>query len=289
MVKPPNAKPMKKLFFFFGIWICGSAAFAEDQDSLGLPGDQLDLKAVLNLFASSNDLESFEKSLNEEKTGINNLDLNADGKTDYIMVEDIMDSTTHAIVLRVATSEKELQDVAVIEIEKTANETAQAQIIGDEELYGANYIVEAGDETSEKEAPDYRAGVVIVNVWYWPCVRFVYAPMYRPWRSPWRWGYYPNWWRPWRPVPFYVYQPRVRVYHVHYRRVTVHRTVVAHRVYHPHHHRSAVVRNHYKTAPAHRNAPAHRSSQPKKQVRQQKVKQSQPRSTPAKGGGRGRR
>lgn len=280
---------MKKLFVILGVLMCSSTAFALDQDSLGLPGDQLDLKAVLNLFSSSNNLESFEKSLNEENKGINNLDLNADGETDYIMVEDIMDSTTHAIVLRVATSEKELQDVAVIEVEKTGNETAQAQIIGDEELYGANYIIEAGDDDSDKEAAEFQRAIVVVNVWAWPCVRFVYAPTYRPYRSPWRWGYYPNWWRPWKPVPFYVYHPRVSVYHLHYRRVTVHRTVVAHNVYHPHHHRSAVVRSHYKTAPAHRNAPVHRTTQPKKQVRQQKVKQTQPRSTPGKGGGKGRR
>jgi hypothetical protein len=280
---------MKSLFAGITLMTMCSAAFAADEDSLGLPGDQLDLKAVLHLFSQSSDLESFEKNLNDETKGINNLDLDANGKVDYIMVEDIMDSTTHAIVLRVATSETEFQDVAVIEVEKTGAENAQAQIVGDDELYGADYIVEASSENDDKEAADFRAPVIIVNVWYWPCVRFVYAPMYRPWRSPWRWGRYPNYWKPWRPVPYYVYHPRVRVYHVHYRRVTVHRTVVAHRVYYPHHHRSAVVRQHYKTAPAHRNAPAHRSAQPKKQVRQQKVKQSQPRSTPAKGGGRGRR
>jgi len=53
---------------------------ASDSTLLGLPGDNLDLVAVLDLFQKSKTIEDFEKSLNEEKTGINNLDLNLDGK-----------------------------------------------------------------------------------------------------------------------------------------------------------------------------------------------------------------
>ena len=44
-----------------------------DTTLLGLPGDNLDLFAVLDLFQKSKTIEDFEKSLNEEKTGINNL------------------------------------------------------------------------------------------------------------------------------------------------------------------------------------------------------------------------
>ena len=57
-----------------------------DTTSLGLPGDNLDLFAVLDLFQKSKTIEDFEKSLNEEKTGINNLDLNLDNKVDFIKV-----------------------------------------------------------------------------------------------------------------------------------------------------------------------------------------------------------
>jgi len=45
-----------------------------------LPGDDLDLYAVLDLFQKSKTIEAFEKSLNEEKASIVNLDLNNDGK-----------------------------------------------------------------------------------------------------------------------------------------------------------------------------------------------------------------
>src|SRR5205809_5689148 len=59
----------------------------EDSTSLlGLPGDNLDLYAVLTLFQKSKTIEGFEKSLNDEQTKINNLDLDLDKKVDFIKV-----------------------------------------------------------------------------------------------------------------------------------------------------------------------------------------------------------
>ena len=55
-----------------------------DSTLLGLPGDNLDLYAVLDLFQKSKTIEGFEKSLNLEKTGINNMDLDIDKKVDFI-------------------------------------------------------------------------------------------------------------------------------------------------------------------------------------------------------------
>src|SRR6476620_3019277 len=76
----------------------------EDTTSLGLPGDNLDRYAVLTLFQKSKTREAFEKSLNDEKEGINNLDLNLDKKIDFIKVttqkEDKKDSA-FAFVLQV--------------------------------------------------------------------------------------------------------------------------------------------------------------------------------------------
>jgi hypothetical protein len=55
-----------------------------DTTLLGLPGDNLDLYAVLDLFQKSKTIEDFEQSLNLQETGINNLDLDLDGKVDFI-------------------------------------------------------------------------------------------------------------------------------------------------------------------------------------------------------------
>ena len=54
--------------------------FSQTKDepvSLGLPGDNLDLYAVMEIFQKSKTIEDFEKTLNADKEGINNLDLNA--------------------------------------------------------------------------------------------------------------------------------------------------------------------------------------------------------------------
>ena len=61
---------------------------------LGLAGDNLDLYAVLDLFLKSKTIEGFEKSLNEQKTGINNLDLDLDKKVDFIKVITKKDEAT---------------------------------------------------------------------------------------------------------------------------------------------------------------------------------------------------
>lgn len=216
----------------------------DTNDSLGLPGDNFDLPGALELFKTAQSLDAFEEALNKENNQVNNLDLNEDGNVDYIQVIDNMSNDTHAVILRVAVSETENQDVAVIGIEKTANNTAVLQIVGDDELYGDNYIVEPADEQVEKSGkgpavfdPLYAAPapIVIINVWYWPCVRYVYAPGYRVWRSPYRWHYYPVWWSPWRPVAWRVHHGRVvRYHHVYCRRVTVYRVYHARRVYAPH-------------------------------------------------------
>src|SRR5688572_1862784 len=90
----------------------------EDTTSLGLAGDNLDLYAVLDLFQKSKTIEAFEKSLNEQKSGINNLDLDLDKKVDFIKVVTKQKESSFTFILQVAVSEKETQDVAVILVGK---------------------------------------------------------------------------------------------------------------------------------------------------------------------------
>lgn len=258
------------------------ASFSQsNSDSTGLPGDQLDLHGVLELFKNSENMEAFEKALNTESNQVNNLDLNSDNNIDYIRVVDKSDSTSHAIILQVPINDNESQDVAVIEIEKTGNDKAQLQIVGDEDLYGKEYYVEPV-ENSDNKMPEFgKTPAIIVNVWFWPSVRFIYAPVYRPWVSPWRWRVYPKWWSPWRPVAWHVYHPRVVRYHAHYHRVHVHRCAHAHRVYHPHRTRSAVVHGRAKAHPhqGRKAQPANRKqAQPKKAApRKTQAKKAAPR------------
>ena len=97
-----------------------SQADKDTTELLGLPGDNLDLYAVLTLFQKSKTIEAFEKSLNDEKTGVNNLDLNLDKKVDFIKVVTKKDSSSNGFtfILQVDVTKTETQDVAIILVNK---------------------------------------------------------------------------------------------------------------------------------------------------------------------------
>ncbi len=191
----------------------GIALMAQDypDEYLGLPGDNLNLYAVMNLFQESPTLEDFEKSLNDANSRINNLDLNSDNLVDYITVSDYIDGNVHTIVLRTALNRFENQDLAVFTVQKFRNGTVQIQLVGDEALYGRNYIVEPVYDNNYAGTinPGYtgnsRVRVNITLVSDWPIVRYIYYPGYSPWHSSWYWGYYPVYWNPWRPYYWHYY------------------------------------------------------------------------------------
>jgi hypothetical protein len=193
----------------------GTALMAQDypEEYLGLPGDNLNLYAVMNLFQQSETIEGFERSLNDENSRINNLDLNNDNNIDYIKVNDYVDGDVHTIVLQDVLDRNENQDVAVFTVQKLRDGSVQIQLIGDEALYGKNYIVEP--IYAETPNPGYtgrsnRQNVSVVTNNYvqvdaWPLVRFIYLPNYSIWHSSWYWGYYPSYWHPWRPYYWHYY------------------------------------------------------------------------------------
>jgi hypothetical protein len=127
---------------------------ASDSTLLGLPGDNLDLYAVLDLFQKSKTIELFEKSLNDEKEGINNLDLNLDKKVDFIKVVTTKEDSAYTFVLQVDVTKTETQDVAVIYLNKE-NGKVNMQMVGDEELYGKDYVIEPKGNSSVTANPGY--------------------------------------------------------------------------------------------------------------------------------------
>ena len=121
--------------------INGQEKTNSNPELLELAGDNLDLYATLDLFQKSKTIEEFEASLNDEKTGINNLDLNLDGNVDFIKVVTQKDGDDFAFVLQVDILEKEIQDVAVILVAKDKDKKVSIQIAGDEDLYGKDYTI----------------------------------------------------------------------------------------------------------------------------------------------------
>jgi hypothetical protein len=206
----------------------GTTVKAQDypEEYLGLPGDNLNLYAALKLFQESETLEGFERSLNDENSRINNLDLNGDNMVDYITVNDYVDGDVHNIVLRAVLNRNEFQDVAVFTVEKFRDGSVQIQLVGDEALYGSNYIIEPYYE--ETPNPGYMGKTTTVNVTVvrttpfqvatWPVIRFIYLPHYAVWRSSWYWDYYPHYWHPWHPFFWhYYYGYHYNWYHYYYR------------------------------------------------------------------------
>jgi len=224
-----------------------------ESDSTGLPGDNFSLEGALELFKKSESPEAFEKLLNEEDSKVNNLDLNGDGETDYVKVIDRQEGDVHAFVLQAAVSETENQDIAVIEVEKNGDNDATLQIVGDEDIYGEQTIVEPLEEVKSNAGTSTKN--VTVNVYTWPSVRYVYGPSYRVWVSPWGWRARPVWYHPWRPVRYHVFHPYHAPYRHRYMVVRTHRTVHAHRIYTPARTTSVSVRtrhqapvNHYRAS-----------------------------------------
>jgi hypothetical protein len=221
----------------------GTTAYSQSENDttlLGLPGDNLDLYAVLDLFQKSNTIEDFEKTLNEEKTGINNLDLNLDGKVDFIKVQTKQNDKDFTFILQVDVLEKEAQDVAVILVSKDKNDKVTMQIVGDKDLYGKDYVVEPKAAapaatpnpgytgTQPVTATTTTTNTTVVVVESAPIVQYVYSPVYVPYYPPYYYGYYPPYY-----VAFAVIS--VNVYH--------HNTYYHHHAYYGGHNNTVIIHN----------------------------------------------
>jgi len=237
---------MKKLItisLFAALLTSGMALKAQDQSSdyLGLPGDNLNLYAVMQMFQESKTLEEFETNLNDPNSNINNLDLNGDNLVDYLRVIDDVDGNVHNIIIQDQISQNETQDVAVFTVQRFSNGDVQIQLTGDEALYGQNYIIEPRfDNANQTPNPGYTGNNEVVNgrtvnvvtttplvIASWPMIRFIYSPSYVVWRSRWYWGYYPSYWHPWKPYYWdYYYGYHYNLYnnyYGYYRRTNNHR------------------------------------------------------------------
>ncbi len=197
-----------------------------DSELLGLPGDNLDLYATLDLFQKSKTIEEFEASLNEEKIGVNNLDLNVDGEVDFIKVVTQKEEDDFAFVLQVDINKDEIQDVAVILVTKEKDGEVNIQMKGDEDLYGKDYIIEPKLETSAVTAnPAYSGSdtvvvksepATVVVVESEPIVQYVYSPVYVPYYPPYYYGYYPPYYHPYPVISVNIYFGRNRYHHNRY-------------------------------------------------------------------------
>lgn len=139
--------------------------------------DGLNLVAVGELVQEVQNGESLEQKLNDPNTKINNLDLNADGRTDYIKVTEYGSGNIKGFSLTTELSTSEEQEIATIEIEKTSDGYANVQTHGNRNIYGQNHYYHSRVSLTD----------MLIIGWL-----FSDRPYYR---SPWHYGYYPSHYR----------------------------------------------------------------------------------------------
>jgi len=165
--------------------------------------DNLDLDAVASIFGESENLEEFERKLNDPDNPISNLDLNEDGYIDYLRVVENSSDRNSLVVIQAVLGDNVFQDVATIEVERVQNGNPRVQIVGDPYIYGSDYIIE----------PDFSHTPLIFS--------FFWGPRYSPWQSPYYWNYYPRWYSYYRPCSPFRYRRNIFAhidYENHYRR-----------------------------------------------------------------------
>lgn len=153
--------------------------------------DNLDLDAVASIFGDSENLEDFERRLNDPDNRISNLDLNEDGYIDYLRVIETSSDRNSLVVVQAVLDDDVYQDVATIEIERVHNGAHRIQIVGDAYIYGPDYII---------EPYFYRTPLIFSFFW---------GPRYSPWHSPYYWNYYPRWYSYYRPYSPFKYQRHI--------------------------------------------------------------------------------
>lgn len=95
----------------------------------------LDLDAVTALAKKSKDAADFERLLNDQAEAVNNIDLNDDGKVDYINVTEYGSGDRRGFSLTTEISPGKTQEIATIDFQKEADKTL-VQTTGNSSLYG---------------------------------------------------------------------------------------------------------------------------------------------------------
>lgn len=160
----------------------------------------LDLKAVASIFGDARNLEEFENQINDYDAQISNLDLNSDGQVDYLRVIETSENNTHLVVIQAVLERDVFQDVATIVVERDRYKRTYVQVVGDPYIYGANYIIN----------PMYHHTPTVYS-WFW-------TSSYRPWYSPYYYGYYPRVYRYRNPVSINIYLSHINVHINHHHR-----------------------------------------------------------------------
>ena len=84
---------------------------AQEMEPATEAGEDFDLYAALSLFQNAEDLEDYEKLLNDEANDVNNLDLNADDEVDIVRIVEVSEDNTKVLVIQAVIGENDYQEL----------------------------------------------------------------------------------------------------------------------------------------------------------------------------------
>ncbi len=186
------------LFSVLGLAACGDPVQSNGanyqvnvQPASVSASEGLDLQAVGELAKQAKTAAELEAMLNKPG-GVNNLDLDQDGSVDYIRVTEYGSGNTRGFSLTADLGNGQEQEIATINIEKTAD-GANVQLQGNTQIYGNNQYY-----YSHWTLTDF----LILN--------YLFSPYHTVYVSPYHYGYYPGYYSPYRAVPVTTYRTYTR-------------------------------------------------------------------------------
>ena len=184
------------------------AGFGYDEDDRWAR-ENLDLQAVGELLQRADDAEEFEYLLNSDESGVNNLDLNGDGYTDYISVREFDDryDDERGFSLFSMFGPEEIQEICTIIFDRDRYDGyngyndgyypgARVLLTGNDQIYGDNYYYESNwlDRSL-------------------PIISWLFTDRDDYYRSPYYYENYPAYYEPYPVVETVVYQTRIQEYY----------------------------------------------------------------------------
>ncbi|SHJ11159.1 hypothetical protein SAMN02745181_1209 [Rubritalea squalenifaciens DSM 18772] len=155
----------------------------------------LDLQAVTDLATKAKSAEDFEQKLNAKDNDYNNMDLDADGKVDYIKVTEIAKDKQKGFSLttELSAEEGEEQEIATIQFEQEeGSDDVTVQTHGNSQIYGHNHY--------------YHHRTSMTDV----LIMGYLLSSHRPYASPWGYNHYPSYYSSYRTRPSSDYSRKLR-------------------------------------------------------------------------------
>ncbi len=157
--------------------------------------DNFDLQRAGTLLERAESPEEFERYLNDDEYGVNNLDLMGDGYADYIRVEEFGydDDNSRGLSLFSRFGPDMIQEIATVFFYRDRPDYRGSRVIlmGDDNIYGDNYYYETNW---------LDRGLQMASFLFSDHDRYV---------SPYYYDNYPSWYSPYQIVETPIYRTRV--------------------------------------------------------------------------------